>query len=309
MYFIVSAPFDLAPILLRFCKGVGAGAWFSTSEEPRIEKNILAGVMSKFREVDRHKDRGEVMATDAVRMNCPTERMAAFEVQQRFLEHWGPGIDALDYSGQCRQMGQVGGDFYDFVSLPEDRLALAIGDASGKGFAAALMIANVQSSLRTATLFAGSDRAAALEAVNHQLFGSSLASQYATLFYGTFDGVTRTLHYVNAGHNPPMVIRPNGSIVWLETGGAPVGLFPDSTYEEGTVQLHPGDLIVAYTDGVVEALNPDDREWGTEGLRLAASGMEGESADDTVEAIMQAMRWFSHGRQTDDATVVVVRVH
>jgi phosphoserine phosphatase RsbU/P len=249
------------------------------------------------------------MATEAVVTDCRTERMAAFEVQQRFLQHWGPGIDTLDYSGQCRQMGEVGGDFYDFVSLPGDRLAVAIGDASGKGFAAALMIANVQSSLRTATLFAGSNRAAALEAVNRQLFGSSLASRYATLFYGTFDGATRTLHYVNAGHNPPMVIRPNGSIVWLETGGAPLGLFPDSTYEEGTVQLHPGDLIVAYTDGVVEALCPDDREWGTEGLRVAASGSEGESADDTVEAIMQAMRRFSHGRQTDDATVAVVRVH
>jgi sigma-B regulation protein RsbU (phosphoserine phosphatase) len=249
------------------------------------------------------------MTMDAVVMVCPTERMAAFEVQQRFLQHWGPSIDTLDYSGQCRQMGEVGGDFYDFVSLPGDRLAVAIGDASGKGFAAALMIANVQSSLRTATLFAGNDRAAALEAVNRQLFGSSLASRYATLFYGTFDGAARTLHYVNAGHNPPMIIRRNGSIVWLETGGAPVGLFPDSTYEEGTVQLHPGDLILAYTDGVVEALSPDDREWGTEGLRLAATGSNRESAEDTVGAILQAMRSFSHERQTDDATVMVARVH
>jgi phosphoserine phosphatase RsbU/P len=249
------------------------------------------------------------MTMDAVVMDCPTERIAAFEVQQRFLQHWGPGIDTLDYSGQCRQMGEVGGDFYDFVRLPGDRLAVAIGDASGKGFAAALMIANVQSSLRTATLFAGSDTAAALEAVNHQLFGSSLASRYATLFSGTFDGATRTLHYVNAGHNPPMVIRRNGSVVWLETGGAPVGLFPDSAYEEGTVQLHPGDLVVAYTDGVAEALSPDDREWGAEGIRLAAAGSGAESADETVGAIMQAMHRFSHGHQIDDATVVVLRVN
>jgi len=248
------------------------------------------------------------MTMDVAVMDCPTERVAAFEVQQRFLQHWGPGLDTLDYSGQCRQMGEVGGDFYDFVRLPGDRLAVAIGDASGKGFAAALMIANVQSSLRTATLFAGSDTAAALEAVNHQVFGSSLASRYATLFSGTFDGSTRTLHYVNAGHNPPMVIRPNGSIVWLETGGAPVGLFADSTYKEGTVQLHPGDLVVAYTDGVAEALSPDDREWGTEGICLAATGSDAESADETVGAIMQAMRRYAPGRQMDDATVVVLRV-
>src|ERR1700722_13781142 len=248
------------------------------------------------------------MTMDVVVMDYPTERVAAFEVQQRFLQHWGPGLDTLDYSGECRQMGEVGGDFYDFVRLPGDRLAVAIGDASGKGFAAALMIANVQSSLRTATLFAGSDTAAALEAVNHQLFGSSLASRYATLFSGTFNGLTRTLHYVNAGHNPPMVIRPNGSIVWLETGGAPVGLFPDSTYKEGMVRLHPGDLVVAYTDGVAEALNPSHWEWGTEGLRIAATESDANSADDMVEAIMQSMDKFSHAYQTDDATVAVIRV-
>ena len=154
-----------------------------------------------------------------------------------------------------------------------------------------------------------SDTAAALEAVNHQLFGSSLASRYATLFSGTFDGSTRTLHYVNAGHNPPMVIRPNGSIVWLETGGAPVGLFPDSTYKEGMVQLHPGDLVVAYTDGVAEALSPDGREWGTEGICLAATGSDVGCADETVGAIMQAMRRYAPGRQMDDATVVVLRVN
>lgn len=249
------------------------------------------------------------MAIDAVVMEPASEWMAAFEVQQRFLQHWGPTIDTLDYSARCRQMGDLGGDFYDFVTLPENHLALAIGDASGKGLAAALMISNVQSSLRTAALFAGSNRAMAIEAVNRQVHGSSLASRYATLFYGIFDGATRVLHYVNAGHNPPMVIRPDGSVVWLKTGGAPVGLFPDSIYEEGSVQLNPGDLILAYTDGVIEALNPSGREWGTEGLRIAATESNAESADDMVEAIMQSMHKFSHARQTDDATVVVVRVN
>ena len=168
------------------------------------------------------------MAIEAVVMEPAGEWVAAFEVQQRFLEHSGPSIDSLDYSGRCRQMGEVGGDFYNFVTIPGNRLAVAIGDASGKGFAAALMISNVQSSLRTATLFAGSNLAMALQAVNRQVYGSSLASRYATLFYGVVDEATRRLHYVNAGHNPPMVIRPDGSIVWLTTGGAPVGLFPDS---------------------------------------------------------------------------------
>jgi sigma-B regulation protein RsbU (phosphoserine phosphatase) len=159
------------------------------------------------------------MATDAVVMEPTGEWIAAFEVQQRFLQHSGPSIDSLDYSGQCRQVGEVGGDFYNFVTLPENRLSLAIGDASGKGFAAALMISNVQSSLRTATLFAGSDLAMALQAVNRQVYGSSLASRYATLFYGVVDEATRTLHYVNAGHNPPMVVRADGSISLADNRG------------------------------------------------------------------------------------------
>jgi phosphoserine phosphatase RsbU/P len=248
------------------------------------------------------------MATDAMVMEPAREWVAAFEVQQRFLQHSGPGIDSLDYSGQCRQMGEVGGDFYNFVTIPGNRLAVAIGDASGKGFAAALMISNVQSSLRTATLFAGSNLAMALQAVNRQVYGSSLASRYATLFYGVIDEATRTLQYVNAGHNPPMVVRVDGSIFWLTSGGAPVGMFPDSIYAEGSVQLSSGDLILAYTDGVIESLNPAHCEWGTEGLRIAATESDAESAGEMVEAIMHSMDRFSHSCQTDDATVAVVRV-
>jgi phosphoserine phosphatase RsbU/P len=244
------------------------------------------------------------MATHAVMTEPAGEWVAAFEVQ-----HAGPGIDSLDYSGRCRNLGEVGGDFYNFVTLPGNRLAVAIGDASGKGFAAALMISNVQSSLRTATLFAGSNLAMALQAVNRQVYGFSPASRYATLFYGVIDEATRTLHYVNAGHNPPMVIRPDGSIVWLTIGGAPVGLFPDSIYEEGSVQLGSGDLIVTYTDGVIESLNPSHCEWGTEGLQRAASASDARSAGDMVESIMQSMDKFSHACQTDDATVAVVRVN
>jgi sigma-B regulation protein RsbU (phosphoserine phosphatase) len=237
------------------------------------------------------------------------EWVAAFEVQQRFPPHAGPSIDSLDYSGRCRQVGEVGGDFYHFVTMPGHRLAVAIGDACGKGFAAAVMISNVQSSLRAATLFAGSNLAMALQVVNRQVYGSSLASRYATLFYGVIDEATRTLHYVNAGHNPPMVVRPDGSIVWLTTGGAPVGLFPDSIYEEGSVQLGSGDLILAYTDGVIESLNPSHCEWGTDGLRIAATESDAGSAGDMVEVVMQAMDKFSHACQTDDATLAVVRVN
>ncbi|MGH9344777.1 MAG: PP2C family protein-serine/threonine phosphatase [Terriglobia bacterium] len=246
------------------------------------------------------------MTSDALVVDVSQDWAIACDVQQRFMQGLDPAVDTLDYSAQCRQARELGGDCYDFVPLPDHRLALAIGDASGKGLAAALMIANVQSSLRTAALFAGN--AAALGAVNRQVHASSLADRYATLFYGVFDGATRSLRYVNAGHNPPMVIRRDGPIIWLETGGAPVGMFPDSTYKEGVVHLNLGDLVLAYTDGVTETVNPAGEEWGVEGLQRAVVESDAQGADGIVHAIFTSMDKFSRGYQTDDATVVVLRV-
>ena len=114
-----------------------------------------------------------------------------------------------------------------------------------------------------------------------------------------FDGATRTLHYVNAGHNPPMVIRLNGSIIWLEAGGAPVGLFPDSTYEEGAVQLNPGDLVVAYTDGVIEAVSPAGEAWGIDDLRGAAAESGAQHPDDVVHALFTSMDELTPSRRCD----------
>lgn len=249
------------------------------------------------------------MSRNAVAMEIFTEWTAAREVQRRFMQHSGPKIDTLDFSADCRQVRDLGGDFYDFVPLPDSLLALAVGDASGKGPAAALMIANVQSSLRTAALFTGNNGPAALKAVNHQVYESSLPDRYATLFYGIFDRARHTLRYVNAGHNPPMMIRRDGSVAWLETGGAPVGIFPDWNYQEGVVHLEPGDMVLAYTDGVIEAVNPNGEEWGVEGLRTAVAETDARSAEDMVHATFTLMDEFSRGCQRDDATVVALQVH
>ncbi|HMD99377.1 MAG TPA: PP2C family protein-serine/threonine phosphatase [Terriglobia bacterium] len=249
------------------------------------------------------------MESDAMVVDVTRDWAIACDVQHRFMRGVDPAIDTLDYSARCRQVLELGGDCYDFVPLADRRLALTIADASGKGLPAALMISNVQSSLSTAALFTGNDVAAVLKAVNRQVYASSLTDRYATLFYGVFDGATRTLRYVNAGHNPPMVIRRNGSIDWLESGGAPVGMFQDWTYEEDEVQLNPGDLVVAYTDGVIEAVDPASQEWGIEGLRKAVAESATQCADEIVRAIFTSMDEFAQGRQTDDATVVALRVH
>lgn len=248
------------------------------------------------------------MITDTLVLDVSRDWLMACDVQQRFMCGLDPAIDALDYSARCRQVHSLGGDCYDFTPLDDERLALTIGDASGHGLAAALMIANVQSSLRTAASFVGDDVAAALDAVNRVVYASSLANQYATLFHGVFDGSTRALRYVNAGHNPPMVIRQDSSIIFLETCGAPIGMFPSSNFEERAVQLNPGDMILACTDGLIEAVNPSGEEWGVEGLQMAALEGGPKCADDVVHAIFSSMDKFTLGRQTDDATVAVLQV-
>jgi sigma-B regulation protein RsbU (phosphoserine phosphatase) len=219
--------------------------------------------------------------------------------------------DSVDYSAQCRQVRALGGDCYDLMPIPDGRLALVVGDASGKGVAAALMIASVHSSLRTAALFTGNDPATLLKLVNLQAYASSLADRYVTVFYGVFDRSTRMLRYVNAGHTPPVVLRRNGSIDTLETGGAPVGMFPDSSYEEGVAQLDPNDVVITYTDGVIEAANQSGEEWGLQGLLKAAAAWARQGTDNAehlVRSIFNSMDNFSWGCQTDDATLAVLRV-
>jgi sigma-B regulation protein RsbU (phosphoserine phosphatase) len=251
------------------------------------------------------------MTTNEHIVDVSQDWVLACDVQQRFMQRLGRASDSADCSARCRQVRALGGDCYDFIPLTDNRLALVVGDASGKGLAAALMIANVQSSLRTAALFTGNDLASLLKVVNQQAYTSSLANRYATVFYGVFDGATRTLQYVNAGHNPPLVLRRNGSIDWLETGGAPVGMLPDSNYEESIVQLDPGDLVIAYTDGVIEAANQTGEEWGVQGLLKVIEAWAPqcpEDAEDLVRLIFNSMDDFSRGCQTDDATLAVLRV-
>jgi sigma-B regulation protein RsbU (phosphoserine phosphatase) len=249
------------------------------------------------------------MTTDDIVVDVSQDWVQACDVQQGFMQTPCTAGDFLDYSARCRQLRALGGDCYNFIPLKRNRLALVVGDASGKGLAAALMIANVQSSVRTAALFTGDDLSSLLKVVNRQAYASSSEDRYATLFCGIFDGSTRTLRYVNAGHNPPVVIRRDGSLHWLEMGGAPVGLFADSEYGEGIIKLETGDLLIAFTDGLIEATNPDGEEWGVQGLLKAACGAQcSQDAGDLVNAIFNTVDGFSQGHQTDDATLALVRV-
>ena len=248
------------------------------------------------------------MTTDELVVDVSQDWVLACDVQRRLMEGLERTPGAVDYGARCRQMQALGGDCYDFMPLIDNRLLMVIGDASGKGLPAALMIASVQSSLRTAVFFAEDNLSALLNAVNSQACASSLVDRYATLFCGAFDGATRMLRYINAGHNPPMIVRRDHSVLWLEPTGPPVGMFTDRNYEEDSIQMSPGDLLLAYTDGVIEAVNPAGEEWGVEGLQRAVLAGEWRRADDVVHEIFRSLVEFSRGRQTDDATVAVLRI-
>jgi sigma-B regulation protein RsbU (phosphoserine phosphatase) len=248
------------------------------------------------------------MTTDEAVVDISQDWLQACSVQQQFMR--GPAAieNRVDFSAGCRQLRALGGDCYDFTSLPDGRLTMLIGDASGKGVAAALMMASVQASLRTAALFAADNLAAMLRVVNLQACAASLADRYTTLFYGVLDREALALRYINAGHNPPLLLHCDGSYAWLEPSGPPVGIFPDASWREGLVRLNPGDLVLAYTDGVTETFSLSGAEWGVEGLLAAAASSSARSADTLVQSIFDSIDDFSGGNQHDDATVSVLRV-
>jgi sigma-B regulation protein RsbU (phosphoserine phosphatase) len=194
----------------------------------------------------------------------------ARDVQLRLLPQEFPPLPGLDYAGTCRAALGVGGDYYDFIPLSKTQLGIAIGDVSGKGIPAALLMATLRAYLRGAqTIHHQADLTAVMRNLNMLVYESSPANRYATFFYGELDVTSRMLTYVNAGHNPPMLFRQTADgldVVRLDTGGPVIGLMEDCVYRQDRVTLAPGDVLVAYTDGISEAMNAADEEWGEERL-------------------------------------------
>jgi phosphoserine phosphatase RsbU/P len=243
------------------------------------------------------------------RMNREVE--IAREVQERLFPQKLPIIAGLDYAGHCRPALGVGGDYYDFLALPKGNLGIAIGDVSGKGIAAALMMASLQASLRSEATRAPENLAAAVSNINHLVYEASASNRYATFFYGQYDPARGTFDYVNAGHNPPMLFHDageNGTVSRLEPGGTVIGLLESVLYQQGSVRLVPGDVLIAFTDGISEAMNLDDEEWGEDRLIDAIRGCRRSSAQQLLECIFDAAtRFAGTAPQHDDMTLVVVR--
>lgn len=250
-----------------------------------------------------------VAAEVAQRERMNREIEIAREVQERLFPQDLPEVQGLDYAGCCRPASGVGGDYYDFLSLPDGKLGIAIGDVSGKGIPAALLMAGLRASLRGQTIQGITDLAALMANVNKLVYESSSSNRYATFFYAQYDPATRSMTYVNAGHNPPLLFRKSREVVRLATGGPVVGLLPMFGYEQATITLAPGDMFVAFTDGISEAMNSANEEWGEDRLMESAWRLYGEPAQDTMaNLILYADEFAAGAKQHDDMTIIVARV-
>ena len=231
------------------------------------------------------------------------------EVQERLFPQDLPIIAGLDYAGACRPALSVGGDYYDFIPMSNGGLGIAIGDVSGKGISAALLMATLRAFLRGQTIDEKTNLSAVVANLNRLVFESSAQNRYATFFLGAYDSRSRVLRYVNAGHNAPIVIRASDKVARLDVGGLVVGLLREGAWETGQVTLERGDLFVGFTDGISEAMNDANDEWGEGRLIEATWAMRGTSAKGILAHIMRSADAFVAGApQYDDMTLIVAQV-
>jgi phosphoserine phosphatase RsbU/P len=206
----------------------------------------------------------------------------------------------------------LGGDYYDFIPLEGGRWGIAIGDVSGKGISAALIMASLQASVRAQALHPHSDLSTLIGHVNLAVHQSSPADSFASLFYAEYEPATRLLEYVNAGHHPPMVIRARGRrsrAFQLKSTDVPIGISAQSKFPAAAFQLHIGDLLVAYTDGITEVENRDRELWGMHRLENLLRSSSEATAEQIIERILDEVSTFADGQsQRDDITLLAMRV-
>jgi serine phosphatase RsbU (regulator of sigma subunit) len=244
----------------------------------------------------------------------------AAEVQKRLLPEKSPESATSSLGAFTLPVRSVGGDYYDFLNVGDHRLGIALADVAGKGIAAALVMAVVHASLRILAAEGNISLTELAAKMNRFLHRSTGSSSYATFFYAQLDEEKRQLHYVNAGHNPPYLVRslPNPSsadgatapIEELATGGMIIGMFPFANYEAATVDLHSGDVLLVFTDGVTEALNTKEEEFGEERLKDLLRRVAHLPVSEMTSLISQALRdWIGEAPQHDDLTFIVMKVN
>ncbi len=235
------------------------------------------------------------------------ELTVARDVQRELLPREIPAVAGLELAGVCRPAIAVGGDLYDYLRDGDGRLGVFIADVSGKGVPAALLMANLQASLRSRFPTTATPGSLA-EGLNEALYSSSSAARYATAFLATFDPGTRRLSYTNAGHLPAILVR-DGDTERCEDGGMPIGLFEGGAWETGALTLVPGDLLALFTDGVTEAPAPDGEEFGAERLAELLRAHRARPLGAVIDTVLDALlQWSGPVDAHDDVTLVLARV-
>jgi serine phosphatase RsbU (regulator of sigma subunit) len=283
---------------------------------------VWGGVFTRFEDLDGNsftlasfdeESRAVEAQRRATAEKRDAERRAAHEleiarqVQARLFPQSLPPASTLEYAGLCIQARQVGGDYYDFLNLGQERLGLVIGDIAGKGIAAALLMAHLQASLRSQCATALEQPQRFLRSVNQLFCENTIESAYTTLFFAEYDDTAQLLRYANCGHLHGLLLRGDGELDRLETTGTVLGLFEDWDCTIGERRLRAGDVFVLYTDGVTESFNAAGEEFGEQRLLESLSRDRGRPSQAMLESIVDDVRRFSPHEQHDDITLIVAR--
>ena len=235
------------------------------------------------------------------------ELQLAREIQQRFQPSAPPVIPGYGLQGISFPSYEIGGDYYDFITCGDGRLVVALGDVSGKGTSAALLMSSLHAAVH-AQVASCRPITESISAVNRYLADNTPANRFVTLFYAELDPLTGSLSFINAGHNPPIIAHEGGTLEHLAAGGLPLGIVPDFDYREGRTQLRPGDVLVAYSDGVTESQNAKGEEFGTVRLQDVVARNLSRSAAGIRDQIEAALSSFAQGTPAgDDITLVIVK--
>src|SRR5438552_4882142 len=266
----------------------------------------LSYLMTRCRLENLNRQLQQVINSEACeREHDAAERQQAREIQEGLLPKELPRLTEFEVAGAWEPAKVVGGDYYDVIRLSKDKLAICIADVVGKVVSAALLMANVQASVRAFAAETASP-AYVCSRINSVLCANIASGKFVTLFYGVLDASSRILQYTNAGHLRPILIGSNGKVKHLENGGALLGVFPDWKYENSTVELGPGDILLLFTDGITEAMDLDGEEFGEERLIQAARNPVEQSIEDLQAHLLNSVKEFCNFRMRDDATLILL---
>jgi sigma-B regulation protein RsbU (phosphoserine phosphatase) len=259
--------------------------------------------------VQKPWDNGRLLETidKQSRRREKSEMDLARHVQRKLFPQKQIALKTLDYTGKCIPAREVSGDYYDFIDLGEGKAAFVLADVSGKGMAAALLMANLQASFRSQFELAARDPLGLVKSVNALFYEATPPEQYATLFYGQYEDGARQMTYLNCGHLSPILVRADRTVERLDSSGTVLGMFRAWNGEVRRVSIGRGDTLALFSDGVTEAGIESDAEYGEERLTAMLASLQGESVERMLERILDSVRSFSNGQQSDDITLILLR--